>query len=180
MKKIIVVLVLLICSTGYSQEFVVTKQGLRDASNVEKDYVVINVYENSNSTLYINSLNFLQSKYSNPEEAIKAKIENKYVRYETYIPQFTKVKNGGVKIGVSAKYTIELKFKEGKVKYSVIEIELGGITWQGSMWKGYPIWNKKGKLRLPETKEFIENFFNAEIKELSDVLNNKNGADDNW
>ena len=54
------------------------------------------------------------------------------------------------------------------------------VYWKGSIWKGYPIFNKKDELRLEETKTDLENYFNAQIKIISDFLNEKKSEKDNW
>lgn len=178
MNKLFTLVFLLLTSLSFSQEYGVTKEGLRDSKNLENDYLVIEAKSKTAKELYDKAIKYINQKYDSPEDVIKAQVENDYLRFDTFVQDFTKVKNGGVKISVDASYTIELKFKDGRIKFSLLNLDLGGVTWQGSIWKGYPIWNKKGKLRLPETKDFIENYFNSEVKTLSDFFNNKTKKDD--
>ena len=116
-----------------------------------------------------NAIKYVNEKYKNPEEVIKGKTENEYLRLETYVPQFTKVNNSGVKLDVSMKYTTELRFKDGKVRFEITALSIttdsgNSVGFSGSIWKVYPIYNKKnGKLRLPETKTELENYFNNKI-----------------
>lgn len=170
---------------GYSQEFEVTQDGLKDKSNTENTYLVIETPEESSNKLYLNALRYVNENYKNPGEVIKGKTENEYLRFETFVPQFTKVNNSGVKLDVSMKYTTELRFKEGKVKFEITAISItadnGGrsVEFSGSIWKGYPIYNQKnGELRLPETKSDIENYFNNKVTELSTFLIGENKEDD--
>ena len=85
------------------------------------------------------------------------------------------------------KYTTELRFKDGKVRFEITSLSItadnGGrsVEFSGSIWKGYPIYNQKnGDLRLPETKAEIENYFNAQVKTISDFLNGKKSEKDDW
>ncbi len=185
MKKILFVLSFMFFNyIGFSQEYEVTPNGLKNKSNLENAYLVIKIPNKTPSELYINAIKYISEKYTNPDKAIKSKIENEYLRFETYVPQFTKVNNSGAKIEVSMKYTTELRFKEGKVRFEVTEVDItadnGGrkVKFSGSIWKGYPIYKKNGKLRLPETKSEIENYFNNQITEIKNFLLGKTQKDD--
>lgn len=173
MYKIVTIVFLLLGGFCFSQEYEITKEGLRDSKNLEIDYLIIEAKNNTAGELYLKAVRYVNERYTSPKEAIKSKLENQYLKYKTFVSDFAKVKNGGAKIPVDALYTIELQFKDGRVKFSLLDLDLGGITWAGSVWKGYPIYNKKGRLRLPETKAFIEDYFNTEVAELSDYLNDK-------
>ena len=103
---------------SFAQEYEVTQNGLRDKSNLENAYLVIETPDKKTSELYVNTLKYINEKYKNPDEVIKGKTENEYLRFETYVPQFTKVNNSGAKLDVSMKYTTELRFKDGRVPTS--------------------------------------------------------------
>lgn len=186
MRKILTFSFLFISLIGFSQELEVTSNGLKDKENPEKNYVVINCANKTKSELYDNAIKYINEKYKNPDEVIKGKTKNEYLRFETYAGQFIKVNNSGAKLDVSAKYYTELRFKDGKVRYEITNLNMtadnGGrnVHFQGSIWKGYPIFKKSGKLRLEKTKEDLENYFNSQIKTLSDFLNDKKSKKDDW
>lgn len=183
MKKIITLITLLTFSISFSQNFIVTPEGIKDKDS-ENKFLVIEAKDKSINDLYKNALKFINEKYKNPDEVIKGKTENEYLRFVTHAPQFTTVKNGGVTLDISANYTIELRFKEGKVRYEILSLEMtadnGGrnVYFKGSIWKGYPIYTKKNKLRLEETKNDIESYFDNQVKELKDFLVGKKKKDD--
>tara|TARA_R110000850_G_scaffold100878_1_gene208587 strand:- start:254 stop:769 length:516 start_codon:yes stop_codon:yes gene_type:complete len=169
-----------------AQGFEVTPQGLRDTSNIANSYVVIDAKGVSADTLYLNALKYVNENYKNPSEVIKGQTPNEYLRFDTYVPQFTKVNNSGAMIVVSMKYSTELKFKDDKVRFEISQIEIkadnGGykVEFSGSIWKCYPIYNQKnGELRLPETKAEIENYFNSRILLLTPYLKGES-KDDDW
>ena len=97
---------------SFAQQYEVTQDGLRDKSNLENPHLVIETPDKTSSELYVNSLKYINEKYKNPDEVIKGKTENEYLRFETYVPQFTKVNNSGAKLDLSMKYTTELRFKD--------------------------------------------------------------------
>jgi hypothetical protein len=53
------------------------------------------------------------------------------------------------------------------------------VLFTGGAFDGYPIYNKKGDLKRPETKTEIENYFNSKIATISDFLLGKS-AEDKW
>ena len=186
-KHLFLLSFLLLNFIGFSQEYEVTPSGLKDKSNVENAYLVIDTPDKTTAELYQNAIKYVNENYKNPKEVIKGKTENEYLRFETYVPQFTKVNNSGAKLYVSMKYTTELRFKDGKVRFEITSLSItadnGGrsVDFSGSIWKGYPIYNQKnGKLRLPETKSEIENYFNTKVTEIKDFLLDKKTKKDDW
>jgi hypothetical protein len=186
MKNTILLMALLCSMLVFSQALEVTPDGLKDKLNLENTYVVIETPDQKASDLYQNSLKFINEKYKNPAEVIKGNTENEYLSFETFVGQFMKVNNSGVKLDVSASYKTELRFKDGKVRFEIIELNMtadeGGrsVFFKGSIWKGYPIYSKKDKLRLEETKKDLENYFNFRLKSLSNFLNGKKAVKDDW
>ncbi len=178
---------LLLNYIGFSQEYEVTPNGLKDKSNTENSFLVINTLDKKTAELYQNAMKYINENYKNPDEVIKGKTENEYLRFETYVPQFTKVNNGGAKLYVSMKYTTELRFKDGKVRFEITSLGItadnGGrsVNFSSRIWKGYPIYNQKnGELRLPETKSEIENYFNTKVTEIKNALLDKKTEKDDW
>ena len=188
MKKLLFLFTFLLLNhIGFSQEYEVTPSGLKDKSNVENTFLVIETPDKTIAELYQNAIKYVNENYKNPEEVIKGKTENEYLRFETYVPQFTKVNNSGAKLDVSMKYTTELRFKDGKVRFEITALSItadnGGrsVEFSGSIWKGYPIYNKKnGDLRLPETKSELENYFNTKVTEIKNFLLDIKTKKDDW
>lgn len=105
------------------------------------------------------------------------------MKFITHISDFLIVNNSGAKIKIDADYTIELNFKDGKVKFEILSLDMyaqnGGykVLFSGGAFEGYPIYNKQGDLKRPETKIEIETFFNGTINSLSDFLLDKSDID---
>jgi hypothetical protein len=143
--------------------------------------------QKTTAELYQNAIKYVNENYKNPKEVINGYTEDEYLRFKTYVPQFTKVNNGGVKLDVSMEYTTELRFKDGKVRFEITALSItadnGGrsVEFTGSIWKGYPIYNQKnGDLRLPEIKIELENYFNSKVIDIANFLLEKKTKKDDW
>mgnify|MGYP001280877593 CR=1 FL=1 len=184
MKKILSIALVIISMTSYGQKFAVTPNGLKNAENNEKSYVVIEIEGMTAKQLFDNAVKYVNKNYKNPEEVIKGKTDGEYLKFDTYVPELLFIKNGGIKQFFSAKYTTKISFKDGKVKYEIIGLEMnhvennmtlyftgGGLDWM--------IYNKKGALKRPEAKTDIENYFNSEIDKIIESLQGKT-EEDSW
>jgi len=186
MNRILTLSFLFLTCISFAQEFEITPKGLKDKTNSENGFLVIKASDKKTDQLYKNAIKYVNENYKNPGKVIKGKIENEYLRFETYVGQLTKVNNSGVKLNINATYTTELRFKDRKVRYEIIELDMtadnGGrnVYWKGSIWKGYPIFNKKDELRLEQTKTDLEKYFNAQVKIISDFLNERKSEKDDW
>ena len=186
MKRILFVL-MLITSIVYAQEYVVTPTGLKDNANVEKTYIVINTPDKTAEQSYNNAIKYINKTYKNPEEVIKADVKNDYLRFNTYVSNFLTVKNSGAKLSIDAKYTVELSFRDNKVKLEVVNLDMyhsSGfkVLFTGGIMSSYPIYKKKKqKLIRPETKSDIEFYFNNKINTIKGyLLEEANTTDDDW
>ncbi len=185
MKKIIVFLLIVMNTICYAQKIIVTTSGIKDLDNAEKTYVVINADGKTAKELYENALKYVNKTYKSPDDVIKGKTEYEYLKIITHVENFLIVNNSGAKISIDADYTYELSFKDGKVKFEIINLIMsaknGGykVLFTGGLFDGYPIYNKKGDLKRPETKSDIENYFNSQILKISDFLQGKN-EEDKW
>ena len=148
MRKIIALL--LICSSSLAQtnvtEFTLTKE------NGLTDYVVIPFEGKTAPELYKKALQWFEVYYKNPDEVLKGKIENDYLR-------FTGAKFGIICINAlgrncyNSKYTVEISFKDGKVKFDLINLEyyMSPSQYSSGGWSTLefvnmePFFNKKGE-----------------------------------
>jgi len=184
MKKLILFSLVAFCGMTYGQKFIVTSDGLRDANDLEKTFVVLNLEGKTAKQLYDNAIKYINKNYKNPDASIKGKIDGEYLKFNSYKPELLFILNGGVKkVFFDANYTTEMSFKDGKVKYEIIELNMHQInnvsiplTFIGSGLNWY-VFNKKGELKRAETKQDIESYFNSEIKI---ILLSLKGTNDNW
>lgn len=170
-----------------AQEIVVTPSGLRDKNDLQKTYVVIKIDSIKQDQLFKFAISYVNKNYKNPDQVIKGKTDNEYVRFITHVPYFLKVNNSGAMIDIDADYSTELNFKDGKVKYEITELNMyaqnGGykVLFTGGLFEGYPIFNKKNELKRQDTKSDIENYFNNQIKSLKDFIDaTVNKKNEDW
>jgi hypothetical protein len=191
MKRILLVLIL-ITSIVYAQEYTVTPDGLKDNANLEKTYVVINTPGKTAEQNYNNAMKYINKTYKSPKDVIKGDVKGEYISFDTHVSDFLIVKNSGVKVVIDANYTIELSFKGERVKLEAINLDMHtqtptaagnmSVLFTGSIWSGYPIYKKKkNKLIRPETKTDIESYFNNKINTIKGyLLEEANTTDDDW
>ena len=184
MKKLL--LLLLFSTSLFSQELTVTPDGLRDASNSVKSYVLINTPNKTAEQNYNNVLKYINKTYNNPKEVIKKNISFEYLKYDTFVTDFLIVKKGIAKISNDAKFSIEISFRDDKVKLEVTSLKIYNnsayeVLFSGSALTSFPIYNKKKtKLRLPETKEDIEVYFNNIIDNIKRYLLENVKDENDW
>ncbi len=174
-------------SLSYGQTFVLTPNGLRDSLDTEKSYVVINIEGKTAKQLYDNAIKFINKTYSNPNFVIKGQTDGEYLKYDTHASDFISLKNSFLTAKFDVDYTTELNFKDGKVKFEIINLDMNKRTQNGvnrlllvGNMMSLGIYNKKGDLKKADAKIQIENFFNVQVNQLSIALNENNKKTDNW
>jgi len=188
MKTILTLFTLFISSLTFAQKLVVTPIGLRDESDNEKTYVVLDIENKKASELYTNALKYITKNYKNPEKVIIGKVENESLKFQTFVGSFMNVKNSIVKIPIDAEYSIHLDFKDNKVKFEIQGLDMyyspdgskTRVLFEGTGIGAYYIYNKKGELKRDETKTDIESYFNNEITKVADFLAGKSDGKADW
>ncbi len=93
-------------------------------SNCSISWAISQFHDKVNFQLSNNAIKYVNKNYKSPEDVIKGKIEGEYLNFITHVTDFLKVKVNGMSAPIEADYTIELNFKEGKVKYEVISLDM--------------------------------------------------------
>ena len=185
LRIIILTIILIFNLQSFGQRLILTPEGLRDSSNIEKSYVVIEIEGKSAKQLFDNSKRYIIQTYKNPDLVQKWTIENEYIKFDTYVPLFTTINLGLSKLKYDARYVTELSFKDGKVKYEIINLEMKtdgvplNLTPKGAL-GGWSIYNKKGILKLDNAKQEIETYFNEQIKSLTSYLKGTTKENEDW
>jgi hypothetical protein len=184
MKNLLLFILLAFSTFTYGQKLNVTPNGLRDVNDIEKAFVVINADGKTAKQLYDNALKYINKNYKSPDDVIKGKTDGEYLKFITHVPNFLIVLNTGAKVLIDADYTVELSFKDGKVKYEVIYLNMYNsagykVLFTGGIMEGFPIYNKKGELKRPDTKTELETYFNSQINSITEFLQGKSN-NDNW
>ena len=164
----VLLLLLVLTSYSFSQKLEVTPNGLRDQNNLNNSFVVILDSAKKSNELYQNAINYIKINYKNPNEVIKTTIENSYLKFETFSSSFITYSNSGAKIPINAKFTTELKFQDGKIRFEIIDLDMRGesnsayqVLFSGGLMSGYIIYKNNGTLFKEEAKVDIEKYFNT-------------------
>ncbi|MBS1597003.1 MAG: DUF4468 domain-containing protein [Bacteroidetes bacterium] len=159
------------------QEYVATPHGLRDRNDTANSYFMIPAPNKTAKELYDRALRFISENFSDPKKAITEDIDSTSLKFDTYVPYLLTYNNSGAHLGIEAYYTISLQFFDGRFRYEIINLLMKGqdskykLLFQGGFLEAYIVYNKKGKLFKPQTKYDIENYFNSEVKRMTDYLN---------
>lgn len=191
MKKLLFsVLAILSIAFANAQEFEVTPDGLKEKTS-GKDFVVIEVQGKTASELYNNAIKYINIMYKNPKEVIKGDVKDEYIKWETFVSNIGTIKNGFINVPADALITVQLSFKDGKAKYEVVNQNiynsqnkgaLGKVTFKGSKWSGFPIYDEKNSnLRQEQLKKDIENYYNSQIEKIKEYLiGTSQSKNDDW
>jgi hypothetical protein len=181
LRIVIFTISLFIYLQSFGQKFIVTPDGIRDSSNIEKSYVVIEIEGKSAKQLFDNAKRYIIQTYKNPDFVQKGIIDNEYIKFDTYVPYIATINTGLSKLKYDAKYVTELYFKDGKVKLEVVNLEIMTVGVplnfkpKGAL-GGWYVFNSKGLLKQENAKREIENYFNELLTSLSAYLK---GSKDN-
>ena len=185
MKYLLILLLPLFSQVSYAQQYEITPDGLKDKSNAENTFLVLDIPSKTADEMYTKAIAYINENYKNPKEVIKGETENEFLKFRTHAPQFTQVKNGYINLDVSMNYTTELRFKDGKVRFDIVDVDItadnGGrsVDFSGNVMAGFPIFNEKnGKLKQADAKVAIENYFNKHAKDIQTYLISDSKKDD--
>jgi len=204
MKKLTLLSMIFFCSIISGQTLVVTPYGLRDSTDLEKTFVIINIDGKSAKELYDIAIKYVNKNYKSTNDDIKGNIDGEYISFNTHFVNFVTVVINLIPLSYDASHTIELNFKDGKVKYEVINLQMNyRQTKEPFLYNGKNsetildknkgispflfigkllipgIYTPNLRLKRPKAKAQIENYFNTQIKSLTDALNGKSN-NNNW
>lgn len=117
MKKLFLLIVICFGFLSYGQEteFSFTKEAFTD-------FIVTQCEGKTQQELYKKALDWIAVTYKSPDDVIKSKIENEYIK-------FTGSKFGLVSVhsiyrhSKETRYTIEISFKDNRYKFDLINLE---------------------------------------------------------
>ena len=120
----------------------VTPQGING-------YLVLNTEGNAND-LHNKAEEWIKYNFTNPDEVIQSSIKGKLLRCQMYYPLGVEFYQGDQLVGADLKQVLELRFQDGKIKYTILEFDciVGGVPMVLSGGAFTPsFYNNKGELR---------------------------------
>ena len=125
MKKILFTFALLISFGSYAQKFEITDAQVDEGANALQgtfktiEPVLIFDIKGTPTELYTKALNWVEETYKNPDEVLKGKVEGKYIRLNGSVSSLLKKSVIGTTFYYDVRYSVEIKFKEDKIKYEI-------------------------------------------------------------
>ncbi|WP_395044279.1 DUF4468 domain-containing protein [Flavobacterium sp.] len=174
MKKTITILAMMISILSFSQEakFKFTQDGLTD-------YVITECKDKSAGELYKKTIDWINVNYTNPNEVIKAKVENEMIRIDGFGKSaFSRTFSDGTKADYDVTYTMEFQFQDGKYR---IKYTHKGITVDNSevFFKITDVINNiqdKNGNGWNNAKEQYQGFVQLQIDSLFNYITKKNNG----
>lgn len=184
MKKLILLSILALFSitTNAQSKFeLMPTGGFVNSENKENDYLTFDFEGSTKEQIYSRALVAISSLYASPKDVLST-VENEIISINGIGSEAIVARYMGMKFGYDIRYTLTLKFKDGKLRISTPSIN-SIIHPNPSATKPYVyvpqnIFNKKGEVKNEETKASIEVFFNNLINQITSAMTT--ATDSNW
>ncbi|MBE7177027.1 MAG: DUF4468 domain-containing protein [Mucilaginibacter polytrichastri] len=180
MKTLLLIACIFFANTALGQYFTLTHEGF--VSNDKKNYVVMDVPETAKAVLFKNMLSALTSMYTDPKKALSV-VEGESITITGFHPKA--LPNKLHKNVYDMEYTVNIQFKDNKIRIDAPTFDLGYTSYSGAYIKqvlvteGFTkqgIFSKNGSVSLKRTKEALDVYFNDLIKEALE----KSKKTDDW
>ena len=129
MKNLLFTIALLVSLGAYAQQFEITDAQVDEGANALQgtfktiEPVLIFDIKGTPTELYTKALNWVEETYKNPDEVLKGKVEGKYIRLNGSVSNLLKKSVIGTTFYYDVRYSVEIKFREGKIKYEITKYE---------------------------------------------------------
>jgi uncharacterized protein YdgA (DUF945 family) len=185
MRKTLLLIAVFVSTFGFGQKYVLTTDGLKDSENTDRTFLVVKFPGKTAKELYDRMLKYGEKNFKAPVTVIKDQVENESVILKTNLESFISIKYMGANTFYNVKFTTEISFKEGRIKYEVKDFEAGNarlkipyVATKESQWYGFYDQNKV--LKMDAEKQKIEDYFDTQIKSMIEFLNKKEIQPDAW
>jgi|14_taG_2_1085336.scaffolds.fasta_scaffold69413_1 hypothetical protein len=175
LKKVMLFAALAVSSINFGQmdhpsEFIMVKTDnchiLGCEAALQSNYVVLESKGTAKEN-YQKAISWVNTTFKNPDEVLKAQIENKYIRVNGIGTSLTAINSMGMIYTRNIQYTITIYVKDDKIKFELGSLQeyVDGSTAATSGWytfTGIPAYRKNGKVKktiIPYVNKF-ENYFN--------------------
>ncbi len=175
--KLALFLTFAISSSVYSQApgLIISPNGIINAFDTSKHFVVIHIDTVSAKELYNRSYDYILHTWKNPEIANSGKVEGEFLHVNTFVKAAFIYIAGLAKYGIDIKYSLNLDFKDGKIKYEIKDLDMSGHSGDGTPFEYYllspggfanAMYSKSGELKGSQesAKKELEAFFNEQLK----------------
>lgn len=144
MKTIILSAMLFLSGLSFGQS--PTKFELIDSGMTS--FVVTEVDNKSASEIFSKTIDWINKTYKTPKDVIEGNVKDNYIRFQGVKKQLSCFLLLGNKMCQDSKYSIEINIKDGKYKFTVIEL----LAFTG-LSKDYPTGWRTDKISTKEERE---------------------------
>ena len=129
MKNLLFTIALLVSFGAYAQQFEITDAQVDEGANALQgtfktiEPVLIFDIKGTPTELYTKALNWVEETYKNPDEVLKGKVEGKYIRLNGSVSNLLQRNVIGKMFYYNVRYSVEIKFRENKIKYEITKFE---------------------------------------------------------
>jgi hypothetical protein len=182
MKSLFFFASLFITVSTFSQRLKVTPDGLLNADDPSKHYVVIHFDSVTANDLFARSYSYVEHSGKSPDITQVTKKEAEYIHVKISKKNAVQAKGSlGIKFYISLHYILNLDFKDNKIKYEITELEMTNLNTNGEDTPFYfkntdglswSFYNKDGTPVEKENmaREQLENYFNNQIMDLKSSI----------
>jgi len=182
MKSLFFLASLLITASTFSQRLKITPDGLVNADDPSKHYVVIHFDSLVANDLFTRTYNYVEHSGKSPDITQVTKKESEHIHVKMYKKNAVQAKGSlGIKFYISLHYMLNLDFKDNKIKYEITDLEMTNLNTNGEDTPFYfkntdglswSFYNKDGTPVEKENtaREQLENYFNNQIMDLKSSI----------
>lgn len=164
MKKIFTLLILLLSTFIFSQEFIMTNDNYKLKADNSKDYIVVEIPEKTKEELFIMSKKYLNFNYKGIKNDGYNEVENEQIIIDILSRDYRKIwinLQGGNLWKVSNRY--EFNFKDGKLMIRPYFSHFSN-TENNSIAKITVLYDSRGEVRKENIMSFVEALANNFIR----------------
>ena len=176
-KNLSLLIAVMLYSTLFSQEVPKLKLTPEGVAPITLNLDGINATE-----IYKKSLDWVQETYKNPDEVLKANIENKKIRIDGFSSDALSFKNMVV-VNWGVSYTLEISFKDNKCRYNYDINYFTGKDGTKTVITYTDFYKKNGDIRkayIPAVSS-LENTINDLLLNYFNYITGKtDAANDDW
>jgi len=189
MKKVLTILATLLPLMAAAQTFTLTPQGLVNADDQSKTYVVVEM-PGTQAELYAKAKTAVVSMWNSPKDAMSYN-EPDIIVVNGYSANAAHFRKWGRDNVFGMEYRLQIQFKDGRIRINApvigsldyangqgtMLIEAGDNSTSQHITRAF---DKNGKVRFKDFNENVENYFNGLVQTIIDTMKNGASNDEDW
>lgn len=180
MKKYLFILIVLFSlnSIVSAQSFVLTAENFKDMSNLDNDYIVVNVDGLSKNEAFKRTKSFINTYYNSPKN-VTSEVDNEQIVIDAKTSKAIRAiyRFSGGNLWVM-EYKIEFLVKDGKILFRPLFKRLDNIEDGSSVGLTNGVFNKKGEVKKKNANEAMNKEINLILSDFTKYMSNSSEKTD--